>query len=92
MGLHRLKGEAYSAAKDLLCMSSRSTSEGLWTRKALWPEGIRCRVFLFEPYPILFTSVSYRVIRAQGQKPKLKLIALPLYDLLLSPFFESSCP
>jgi hypothetical protein len=35
-----------------LCMSRISTSLGLWTRKALWPEGIMCRVFLFEPKPI----------------------------------------
>ena len=39
----------YSAAKVLLCIKRRSTSDGLWTRKALWPEGIKWRVFLFEP-------------------------------------------
>lgn len=33
-------------------MRSKSTSVGLWTRKALWPEGIKWRVFLLEPYPI----------------------------------------
>jgi hypothetical protein len=43
---------AISAAYVLLCMRSRSTSFGLWTRKARWPEGIMCRVFLFEPKPI----------------------------------------
>jgi len=34
-------GKTYSAAKVLLCMRRRSTSLVLWTRKALWPEGIR---------------------------------------------------
>jgi hypothetical protein len=43
---------AISAAYVLLCMRRRSTSFGLWTRKARWPEGIMCRVFLFEPKPI----------------------------------------
>ena len=42
----------YSAANVLLCMRRRSMSLRLWTTKALWPEGIRWRVFLFEPYPI----------------------------------------
>lgn len=47
------KGEGtYSAAKVLLCIRSRSTSAGLCTRKALWPEGIMWRVFLLEPNPI----------------------------------------
>ena len=45
-------GTAYSAAKVLLCMRRRSTSAGLLTTKALWPEGIMWRVFLFEPNPI----------------------------------------
>ncbi len=40
---------AYSAAKVLLCISRRSTSPVLCTRKALWPEGMRWRVFLLEP-------------------------------------------
>jgi hypothetical protein len=43
---------AISAAYVRLCMRSRSTSLGLWTRKALWPEGIMWRVILFEPNPI----------------------------------------
>lgn len=51
-GFSRGKKCAYSAAKVLLCMRSRSTSPGLCTRKALWPEGIKWRVFLLEPYPI----------------------------------------
>ena len=41
--------EAYSAAKVVLCMRRRSTSPGLLTTKALCPEGIMWRVFLFEP-------------------------------------------
>lgn len=49
-GMEWVKGEqTYSAAKVLLCMRRRSTSAGLWTRKALWPEGMRWRVFLLEP-------------------------------------------
>ena len=46
------KEGTHSAAKVLLCIRRRSTSAGLCTRKALWPEGIRWRVFLLEPYPI----------------------------------------
>jgi hypothetical protein len=39
----------YSAAYVRLCMSRSSTSLGFWTRNALWPEGIRWRVFLLLP-------------------------------------------
>jgi len=39
----------HSAANVWLCMRRRSTSLAFLTRKALWPEGIRCRVFLLEP-------------------------------------------
>lgn len=48
----------YSAAKVLLCIRRRSTSRTLLTRKALWPEGIMWRVFLFDPKPIYSVSIS----------------------------------
>ena len=55
---HR-KSTTYSAAYVLLCMSSKSTSPGLLTTKALWPEGIMWRVLRLEPYPICHShSVS----------------------------------
>lgn len=50
-GVDRRRG-SYSAAKVLLCIRRRSTSRVLLTRKALWPEGIMWRVFLFDPNPI----------------------------------------
>jgi len=43
---------AISAAYVRLCMRRSSTSRGLLTRNALWPEGIMCLVFLLEPKPI----------------------------------------
>jgi hypothetical protein len=40
---------AIDAAYLPLCMSKSSSSERLWTRNSLWPEGIMWRVFLLEP-------------------------------------------
>jgi hypothetical protein len=40
---------AKTAAYFWLCINSNSRSEALLTRSSLWPEGIRCLVFLLEP-------------------------------------------
>jgi hypothetical protein len=56
-GLSYCQNGTNSAAKVLLCMRRRSTSLVLLTRKALWPEGIMWRVFLFEPKPICAVDV-----------------------------------
>lgn len=40
---------AISAAYRRLCIRRRSTSRTLLTRNALWPDGVRWRVFLFDP-------------------------------------------
>ena len=53
---------AYSAAKVVLCMRRRSTSLMLLTTKALCPEGIMCRVFLFEPYPIYHITLLAQIL------------------------------
>jgi hypothetical protein len=44
----------------LLCIRRSSTSRTLLTRKALWPEGIMCLVFLLEPKPICVERESNR--------------------------------
>jgi hypothetical protein len=46
-------------------MRRRSTSRELLTRNALWPEGIRWRVFLLEPYPICKYVRQLRTLRYQ---------------------------
>ena len=60
-----LRSTTYSAAKVLLCMRRRSTSRVLLTRKALWPEGIMWRVFLFDPKPICKLSALVQHFVAQ---------------------------
>jgi hypothetical protein len=40
---------AKTAAYFWLCINSNSRSEALLTRSSLWPDGMRCLVFLLEP-------------------------------------------